>query len=80
MFERSDGELVLMHAEEFNEPGHVGALELVWQFHGHAETRDSMLFAPGAFSDSYRVSDIFDTDPVYGNVAGVSDILNIRHG
>ena len=68
-----------MRIQDFDEPRHVRALEVVRQFDVHVERCDRMLNATVLVCDSHRVPDRLDTDLVYSQVPRIFRTLDIRN-
>ena len=68
-----------MLVENLNETTHVGAAEVRWQVNVHVDAGDRLLFLLALVHDHNRITDIFDTDLVDGDVAIVSGLLHIGH-
>ena len=80
--DRSEGvdrDLPLMATEDFDEPGHMRAFEIVRQFHIHAEVRHSMLIQTIAVLDPNRMAQILHANLVDSDVPVVWTALNIRN-
>jgi hypothetical protein len=66
-----------MIVKNFNEAGHVGALELMGQEHEHAKRGYGVLLTVGAIFDYNRMPDVFDTDFVNCEFTCICGSLNI---
>jgi len=66
--------------QDLHETRHVRALEVVRQVHVHVEVGDRVLLALRAVLDAHRVVDVFDSDLVDRNLAGVGAALHVFDG
>ena len=77
VFKGLDPDLALVSIQDFDETGHVRALEIMGQIDVHVEGGDGVLFALGAISHPYRMPDIFDAYLVDSDLARIRGVLDV---
>ncbi len=76
-FEALDRNLILVHIEDFDEPGHVGALEIVGQSDIHVEGGNGVTYAATLVQHLERMPDVLDADLVDRQLARIGGALNV---
>lgn len=66
--------------EDFKEPAHVGAFELVGEVDGESDGGDGILGGVGAVANDDGVAEVFDADFIDAEIAGIGGGLGIVEG
>ena len=76
---RVAADVVVVLAEDFEEPAHVGALEFAGEIDGESEEADRVLGAVVTLADVHGVLHLTDADSIDGDIALVLRALDVHH-